>query len=350
MNRVCSLIVAVALMSSVLMAQTSPNVPRGHWVYDVFTELEEAGVVSKLSGADAKSEYTRKQGADIVIEAMDSIRKKLEAQPELPKPSFSEIVLASRPERERYQNLLASATELSRPAWSVLRLSVEFQNELTARSVDASAIQKFCNDIEKAEINLERALALISFSQKMAEVPQDHWAYNAVQNMTADGLILGYQIVGNGEHRYYTRNKFARMIMSVPAVLKSRVMEHEAAVNLWCAEKSINNPDDETEARLVSECAMLRQYNVTLVALCFEFSDELKAQNFDPSSIKKTAVDTQFRLTQTEKAMNSARYTAQHPKTAPPTMVIPEWVVPNPNIPLVSGWRLPPSRDDFDQF
>ncbi len=350
MNRVCSLIVAIALMSSVLMAQISPTVPLGHWTYDAFKELEEVGVVKRPSGVDANTAYTRDQATTILIEAVNSVRKNMDALPALPKLRFSDIAMASRTERERYQKLLETATDLSKQVRVVLKLSIEFQDELAARSVDVTEPPKLSTDLENAISTIRRALSLFSFRQDGPGVNSDHWAYDAVRKMIADGVLTGFRVPTKESYQQTTPHEFARMVMTVPAILEIMVAKHEAAVNRWCDEMSHNHQDVETETKLLSEGVILSQHNVTQVALCYEFSGELQALGFDPGSIKKTAMDIQIHLNKAERAMNSARYTAQNPKTAQSTMVIPEWVVPNPNMPPVSGWRLPPSRDDFDQF
>lgn len=232
MNRVCSMIVALSLMSSMLMAQTSPTVPIGHWAYDVFKELADAGLVHLPSGLDAKTAYTREQGATVVIDAMDSIRKMLEAQPDLRNISRVEVVMSASKDRDRYQAISDDATRLYKQVAKVKKLSIEFQDELLARSIDVVAFNKLCSDTEKATVGLEIALLMIPFKQHGPEVDSDHWAYDAVRLMITDGVLTGYRMPTKQSGYYTTVNLFARMIMSVPAVLNSKVAEHEASVKL----------------------------------------------------------------------------------------------------------------------
>ncbi|MHB1462202.1 MAG: hypothetical protein ACYC1M_13040 [Armatimonadota bacterium] len=324
MNRVCSLIAALALMSSMLMAQTSPTVPLGHWTYDVFQELEEAGVVHKLSGEEANTAVTRDQGADLVIEAMVSIRKKLEAQPDLSKLSRTDIIKSSGKEREHYQAISDNATSISKQAAKVSMLSTEFRDALLARSVDVAAFTKLCRDTEKAAESLETSLVMIRFKQDGPELEADHWAYDVIRKMIADGVLTGYRMPIKESCQHTTTNQFARMIMTIPAVMISKVAEQEAAVNRWCASVSQLTPDVETDSKLVSDGLMLSRHNAELVALGFEFQDELQKLGFNPVSIKKTAFDIAKKLNRAERLMNNARYTAQHPETAPPARKLPD--------------------------
>lgn len=96
---------------------------------------------------------------------------------------------------------------------------------------------------------------------------------------------------------------------------------------------------------------MLSQHNVALVALCYEFSDELQALGFDPSTIKKTAIDIQSSLNKSERVMNIARSTAESRNSALlQPMYPPLFVAPSIDLQQGKWMKQPVVEPNFDQF
>jgi hypothetical protein len=71
------------------------------------------------------------------------------------------------------------------------------------------------------------AVCLPVFAQQFADVPTDHWAYAAIQQLAKDGVIVGYPDGTFGGKRAMTRYEFAqalaRAIPGIESVVKSAV-------------------------------------------------------------------------------------------------------------------------------
>lgn len=310
MNRVCSIIVSLALMSSMLMAQTSPNVPTGRGVNDVINELVKAGVVNRPAGTDPNTIYTREQAATMTIEAMNSIRNSMETQPDLRTISVSDIDFSVGEVHERNLAKLNSASRLFGQAIKIIKLSAELQDELSAHSTDVAAFIHMCGETEIATSRLKYTLSQLWFKgviQDTPEIAENHWAYDSLRQMMSDGMMIDYETALKKNDQHLTASLVAVLIMSVPDVLKTRVADHEVVVSRWSDAMSQNKPDSEADARLAAEHAMLSKHNVAMVALCYEFSNELQALGFDPNTIKKTAIDIGSRLKKSEHVMYIAR-------------------------------------------
>lgn len=63
-------------------------------------------------------------------------------------------------------------------------------------------------------------IASLAFAQEFPDVPPDHWAYDAVQNLVSAGIIVGYPDGTFGGKRALTRYEFAEAIArAIPAIL-----------------------------------------------------------------------------------------------------------------------------------
>ena len=69
MNRILVSLGAAVLVSSAAFAQSYPDVPTGHWAYDVIKEFINNGYISKDHAVIAKTGITRRQFAEYTKEA-----------------------------------------------------------------------------------------------------------------------------------------------------------------------------------------------------------------------------------------------------------------------------------------
>ena len=82
-----------------------------------------------------------------------------------------------------------------------------------------------------------------------ADVPLNHWAYDAVQNLAAKGIITGYPDGTFGGNRVLTRNEFAVAIARAIGYLESSVDSANLATqeDLELLEKLIQEFADELQ-------------------------------------------------------------------------------------------------------
>ena len=83
----------------------------------------------------------------------------------------------------------------------------------------------------------------------LADVPLNHWAYDAVQNLAAKGIITGYPDGTFGGNRVLTRNEFAEAIARAIGYLESSVDSANLATqeDLKILEKLIQEFADELQ-------------------------------------------------------------------------------------------------------
>ncbi|HOP80625.1 MAG TPA: S-layer homology domain-containing protein, partial [Armatimonadota bacterium] len=78
-------------------------------------------------------------------------------------------------------------------------------------------------------IGLLLLLAVPVFAQgPFADVPPDHWAYEAVNELQEDGILIGYPDGTFRGNRAITRYEFAVAIARMVPVLEQRILEQVA--------------------------------------------------------------------------------------------------------------------------
>ncbi len=69
------------------------------------------------------------------------------------------------------------------------------------------------------------ALALPVFAQEFPDVPSDHWAYQAVNELLNAGIVIGYPDGTYGGKRAMTRYEFAEAIARAIPYIEQKVKE-----------------------------------------------------------------------------------------------------------------------------
>lgn len=151
------------------------------------------------------------------------------------------------------------------------------------------------------------AVALFStatLAQAYPDVPTGHWAYDAITELSNDGIVKGYPDGTFKGNRNLTRYEFALAIRDALNTLKSRISALESASNKPIPAPTVI-PKTETvvDPKVASEHVKLSADSVKLQKLSVEFQDELAALGVDVESLKKDNADLQKRVAAIEASL-----------------------------------------------
>jgi S-layer homology domain len=122
-----------------------------------------------------------------------------------------------------------------------------------------------------------------------ADVPTDHWAYDAVNQLAAQGIFTGYPDGTFGGKRALTRYEFAvaiqRMLQDVQRRIDAAIAAHEAKPHGAGPTPPPPPPTDLSELRRQQQ--QLRQDVDTLRRLATEFQDTLATLGTDVDQLKR---------------------------------------------------------------
>ncbi len=154
-------------------------------------------------------------------------------------------------------------------------------------------------------------LSSAAFSQTYPDVPTGHWAYDAITELTNDGIIKGYPDGTFKGNRNLTRYEFALALRDALATLKSRMDAIEAASNKPAvAPTVINKVETVTDPKVAAELTKLAADSAKMQKLATEFQDELAALGVDVEALKKDNSDLQKRVAAIEAAMAKLKISA----------------------------------------
>jgi len=143
---------------------------------------------------------------------------------------------------------------------------------------------------------LAGAVAVMAFGRPalaqgpFADVPTDHWAYDAVNELAQRGIVNGYPDSTFGGKRALTRYEFAvaiqRMLQDVQRRIDEAIQKHLADANHGTPPPP-GQPQDLTGYATKAEADKLRQDLDQLRRLVTEFQDTLAALGTDVDQIKR---------------------------------------------------------------
>ncbi len=140
-------------------------------------------------------------------------------------------------------------------------------------------------------------------AQTYPDVPTGHWAYDAITELTQDGIIKGYPDGTFKGNRNLTRYEFALAIRDALTTVRTRLSALEASANKPAAGPTvINKTDTGTDPKVSEEITRLATDSVKLQKLATEFQDELAALGVDVEALKKDDADLQKRVAAIESA------------------------------------------------
>ncbi len=154
-------------------------------------------------------------------------------------------------------------------------------------------------------------LSTAAFSQTYPDVPTGHWAYDAITELTNDGIVKGYPDGTYKGNRNLTRYEFALAIRDALSTVKTRIAALEAAANKPAvAPTVINKVETVTDPKVTAELTKLAADSAKLQKLATEFQDELAALGVDVEALKKDNSDLQKRVAAIEAAMAKLKISA----------------------------------------
>ena len=138
------------------------------------------------------------------------------------------------------------------------------------------------------------AICLPVFAQEFPDVPTDHWAYNAVQELAATGIIQGYPDGTYGGKRAMTRYEFAEALAKAIPGIAAKLNKGGGASGKDGATGPAGAKGDKGEPGMTP--AELAQ----LMKMANEFRDELAALGVDVDQLKRDIADLQSRVSALE--------------------------------------------------
>jgi len=177
------------------------------------------------------------------------------------------------------------------------------------------------------------AIAAPLFAQgPFADVPTDHWAYEAVNELQRAGIVIGYPDGTFGGKRAMTRYEFAVAIArAIPIVVERVKSEMGTGPTGNFATKEELNELEKRVAKLEGpkppsgEFVTKEQFNA-LESLVNEFRDELASLGVDVDALKRDVAALAARVSALEKEMRRVKWngvlntfaTATHARTGLP--------------------------------
>lgn len=154
-------------------------------------------------------------------------------------------------------------------------------------------------------VSLGAALLISSaaFAQTYPDVPTGHWAYDAIAELSNDGIVKGYPDGTYKGNRNLTRYEFALALRDALATLKSRMAALEAKSAVVTPGETITKVETKIDPKVAEDVAKLTADYAKIQKLATEFQDELAALGVDVEALKKDTSDLQKRVDAIEKAL-----------------------------------------------
>ena len=140
------------------------------------------------------------------------------------------------------------------------------------------------------------ALSLPVFAQEFPDVPADHWAYQAINELVADGIIQGYPDSTFGGKRAMTRYEFAEALAKAIPAIKAAVLASIPAagtVTTLIPEPPITTP--------VTPVVVTPEQLAAMQKMIDTFRDELASLGVDVEGLRRDVAALGARVTALEK-------------------------------------------------
>ncbi len=141
------------------------------------------------------------------------------------------------------------------------------------------------------------ALALPVFAQEFPDVPADHWAYQAVQELLNAGIVQGYPDGTYGGKRAMTRYEFAEAVAKAIPVIEQRVKAAIPPATPAQPAPAVDLSNYVTKDQLAA-----------LQKLVDEFRDELAALGVDVEALRRDVAALNERVTALEAEVARVRF------------------------------------------
>lgn len=186
---------ATLLTSARFQSNTFADTPENHWAYEAISDLKSSGIV--VGFPDGLGRGIRPQGRYEMAVAANAACNRLHAIVDGFRASNSKIAL-SRSTDEEAKALRSDLTgryslrsAMPRHADELHRLIAEFKHELKVLGVNPDQTYRQVTFDAATVLSLRVATPGEALEQ-FPDVPTNHWAAQAVQNLRANGIIKGY--------------------------------------------------------------------------------------------------------------------------------------------------------------
>lgn len=150
------------------------------------------------------------------------------------------------------------------------------------------------------------ALSIPVFAQEFPDVPTDHWAYDAIQQLAEAGIIQGYPDGTFGGKRAMTRYEFAEALAKAIPVIESYIGQGGTVTP-----GTPGTPGPQGPQGPKGEPGVTPEQIATFQRMANEFKDELAALGVDVDQLKRDVADLQSRVAAVEKEQKRVVFTGE---------------------------------------
>ncbi|MEN6372495.1 MAG: S-layer homology domain-containing protein [Armatimonadota bacterium] len=157
-------------------------------------------------------------------------------------------------------------------------------------------------------------VASYAFAQgPFADVPTDHWAYDAVNELQEAGIVIGYPDGTFGGRRAMTRYEFAVAVARMIPVIEQKVTESVTQTPGVTADQ-LNKLDQRVtalEQKPAAAAGVTQEQLASIQRLVNEFRDELAALGVDVDTLKRDVASLAARVDAIEKEQQRVKITGE---------------------------------------
>ncbi|MEN6520008.1 MAG: S-layer homology domain-containing protein [Armatimonadota bacterium] len=158
-------------------------------------------------------------------------------------------------------------------------------------------------------------VASYAFAQgPFADVPTDHWAYDAVNELQEAGIVIGYPDGTFGGRRAMTRYEFAVAVARMIPVIEQKVMESVGTMTSGVTPEQVNKLEQRVSAleqKPAAAAGVTQEQLASIQRLVNEFRDELAALGVDVDTLKRDVASLAARVDAIEKEQQRVKITGE---------------------------------------
>ncbi len=157
------------------------------------------------------------------------------------------------------------------------------------------------------------AMAVPVFGQAFTDVPADHWAYDAIEQLQRDGILIGYPDGTYQGKRTLTRYEFAIAIARLADWVRSVMPGAPGAAGVTKAdvEKMLADYAKKSELPSIPQNLATKDDITAIRKLVDEFRDEIAALGVDVDALKRDVAALGARVDAIEAELKRVRLTAE---------------------------------------
>ncbi|MGQ9764748.1 MAG: S-layer homology domain-containing protein [Armatimonadota bacterium] len=162
-------------------------------------------------------------------------------------------------------------------------------------------------------VGLLVVMAAPVFGQAFMDVPRDHWAYDAIDQLQRDGILIGYPDGTFQGKRTLTRYEFAIAIARIADWVRSVMPDGPAAAGVTKAdvEKMLADYAKKSELPSIPQNLATKDDVAALRKLIDEFRDEIAALGVDVDALKRDVAALSARVDAIEAEQKRVRITGE---------------------------------------